>query len=308
MRRSDIRTGFTLIELLVVIAIIAVLIGLLLPAVQKVREAAARLKCQNNLKQLGLALHNYESANNRFPTAGEYIVQTASGPAVVHNLHSVHTLILAHVEQDNIGKLFDLGRPYNDPVNQPASRNHISLFACPSNPLQPNTVDPQGYGYTSYSSTPYTNLDPSTGLINNAYLTPGALSGQTGPTVGTISDGLSNTVALAEDVGRDEAMNASRYVDPFDGQPRRFWRWAEPDNAMGVSKVINNNATPRGGPPACPWTVHDCGPNNEVFSFHGGGANVLLMDGGVRFLRDSLPAVQLRRAVARSDGEVVNLD
>src|SRR5262245_39097493 len=101
MRRLELtiprRTAFTLIELLVVIAIIAVLVGLLLPAVQKVREAAARLQCANNLKQMGLGLHNYESTHRRFPTSGE----GASGIGIAFfDLHSTYTYLLPYIEQE----------------------------------------------------------------------------------------------------------------------------------------------------------------------------------------------------------------
>ena len=92
----------------------------------------------------------------------------------------------------------------------------------------------------------------------------------------------------------------------FNPSGRRFWAWAEPDNAFNVDQLINNNATPRNGPTTCPWTVLNCGPNEEIFSFHTGGANVVMCDGSVRFLRDSTNGAGLR-ALLTADGGEVNL-
>ena len=140
MRRHRTR-GFTLIELLVVIAIISVLVGLLLPAVQKVREAASRLKCQNNLKQLGLALHNYEGAVGRYPPAYQtnpaangsaygvgYGDQYRNGPAG----WAWGMLLLPYLEQDNLFRQFTLNEPCWAPVNAAAARAKVAMFLCPS--------------------------------------------------------------------------------------------------------------------------------------------------------------------------------
>src|SRR5437773_1364296 len=119
------RSAFTLIELLVVIAIIGVLIGLLLPAVQKVREAASRIKCSNNLKQIGIALHNYESTNNRFPAAGVY-----PQAATANDAWSVHAHLLPYIEQANLYQQVDFTLAGN--VQDAVTRQRIAIYVCPS--------------------------------------------------------------------------------------------------------------------------------------------------------------------------------
>jgi prepilin-type N-terminal cleavage/methylation domain-containing protein/prepilin-type processing-associated H-X9-DG protein len=162
------RQAFTLIELLVVIAIIAVLIGLLLPAVQKVREAANRMSCTNNLKQLGLALHNFESTYGYFPTSGE-------GPNTTNQVSafdtvSTYTQLLPYIEQDNIYKQMNEVFRYNDsrfPSNQVAAKNKIKLLLCPSSALYRD--DPQFYGESDYMPVAYTDIVPAGDPLNSGF-------------------------------------------------------------------------------------------------------------------------------------------
>jgi prepilin-type processing-associated H-X9-DG protein len=138
-----------------------------------------------------------------------------------------------------------------------------------------------------------------------------------GATMTSISDGTSNSILAYEDTGRSERMYVSpraasfppnSYLDPVDNQGRRHWRWAEPDNTSGSSKPMNNNPNPMWGPATCPWEYHDCGPNNEWFSFHTGGANCVFADGSVRFIRDSIPLRTVYSLGTRDGGEVLTND
>ena len=158
-RRSP---GFTLVELLVVIAIIAVLIGLLLPAVQKVREAAKRAECSNNMRQLALACLNYESANKCFPIGGERLGATngtaAGGPLVDTYPYAVswHALILPYTEQTNLANLYNYNANWSDTINNAAIAVQVKIYNCPSTPLQPR-VD------TSMMEMPVTESGPDPG-------------------------------------------------------------------------------------------------------------------------------------------------
>ncbi len=331
MSRS-IRAAFTLIELLVVIAIIAILIGLLLPAVQKVRAAAARLQCGNNMKQIGIGLHTYESANNKLPPGGQGL--TESTPLTISwytngtqetpmpdpfvagykQAHSVFVHLLPYVEQDNIARQFDLNSPYNgSPGNIAASKNVVKLYLCPSDSLRNTAADTDGYGCADYGATLHSNINPTPGgspATGSVFLIPGAL-GSRRVGVLEISDGTSNTIAVAEDVGRNERME-SLYPDPVlvaagaSPSMRKHWRWAEADNAFGVSYPPNYHQSV--STPTCfkPWTIMNCGANDEMFSFHSGGSNVVFADGHVSYLRDSVSPQVLRALVSRAGGETLS--
>jgi prepilin-type N-terminal cleavage/methylation domain-containing protein/prepilin-type processing-associated H-X9-DG protein len=354
--RARHRGGFTLIELLVVIAIIAILIGLLLPAVQKVREAASRSQCQNNLKQMGLACANYESTYGLLPPGGEGSKPDLSGTAFSNDLvggahppagtlmHSLFTYMLPYIEQENIYKQIDLNEYYNAPsASSPnhvsAFKNVIKTFICPSYPFE--SKDSQGYGYVDYGATVYTDIvvyagqggtTRAVGMRDNPLARQrGALDNMSPALIG-LTDGTSNTILIAEDAARREnyVTNPS-YMDPavvlgtaVDGTSfttRRFWRWAEQDSGFGVSgdptlntttpnfKIVNNNNTSAGtdGPSTCNWkTTNNCGPNDEIFSFHTGGANVVFGDGHVQFLKDSASSVVVASLVSRGGGETVD--
>ena len=204
------RRGFTLIELLVVIAIIAILIGLLLPAVQKVREAAARMKCQNNLKQIGLALHNYEGAMGKLPPL---YPGTAPGSSAFNYKYtwSVLAQLNPFLEQTAIYNSMDLTQPMYDAANQITSQNRfavvqkVSIFLCPSDRGVPVS---SAYGVTDMGPTNYV-ANHGSGVSGGGYGSPvasdGLFSAVTGFKLTDITDGTSNTVAMSESILGDGA-------------------------------------------------------------------------------------------------------
>jgi prepilin-type N-terminal cleavage/methylation domain-containing protein len=325
------RPAFTLVELLVVIAIIGILIGLLLPAVQAAREAARRTSCFNNLKQMGLGILNYESAHNELPSGGEGTDRSNGAPRTTFDLQSTFTQILPYLEAGTVAAMYDMNYAYNDkraPGNQVAAKTQIPIFLCPSNPTI--EMDPHGYGQTNFMTTVYTDIDPTTGVRNKAVAElrmDGALAlGHV--RMAMVSDGTSQTIAIAEDVGKNyETLlpyTKGNYADPViaagnhAGEPtpsgnRAINRWAEPDTGNGVSGppnavagslkgVVNNNATPDGGPGDCPWSTNNCGPNDEIFSYHPGLAQAVFVDGSAHTIGQDIDPRVMRKLVTRAEG------
>ena len=325
------RTAFTLVELLVVIAIIGILIGMLLPAVQAVREAARRTTCSNNMRQIGLALFNYESAFEQFPSAGQ-AKRGGTGPNAGQNVFfsdrgviesfgnaapSVQTYILPYVEQGNVYDLFNINYRYDidpslpeAPTNQQAAKTGLAIFVCPSTG-RGQLQDAEGYVYTDYSAPvtvrPGLSGDPSQPRFKCV------LNGDSERRISSVTDGTSNTIAMAEDAGRVDVDSGGFMIikvetmDDGTDADRRSWAWADPDNAFNVDELVNNNQTPIGGPTGCPWSVVNCGPNEETFSFHPAGANVAFADGSVQFLRETIDAPTFAALMSKDGGEVNTL-
>ena len=354
------RRGFTLIELLVVIAIIAVLIALLLPAVQAAREAARRTQCVNNLKQLGLAMHNYESGTGSFPPGGESTnftgfsgtLSPTSGPGTQYVDGDFSTLarLLPFMEGGALNNAlnYSIGYWEGSGSNYTGASAAVASFICPS-AARANTArdatDPsdtlsmargQGYGYGDYGPTIYTDIDPN-GLQQAAttypatpYRNKGSRSNgmlKLGKTaIAEVTDGLSNTIAIGEDAGRDEyflspyteisAGGDLRGAGPYSTSvARRYWRWVEPDAAFGVSGQPNNpyrpmkETVPYGPDPGALGSQgNNAGANDELFSFHPGGINCLFGDGSVKFIKNTVNVVTLRGLVTPNGGEVLSAD
>ncbi|MGO9601414.1 MAG: DUF1559 domain-containing protein [Isosphaeraceae bacterium] len=337
MRR---RRGFTLIELLVVIAIISVLIALLLPAVQSAREAARRIQCTNNLKQLGIALHNYHSAVGSFPVG--YISPQASAPLISfpdHYAWSVLAQMSAYVEQTSLYNAINFNFPvrtapgYPDfgvppfsifPVNTTAVSIIVSLYLCPSDSAQAP--------------------DPTSGPTNYVFCTGDGLTGPNGPgdptlangvfilgppqTMASITDGSSSTVACSEQLlgvlgpatatvmpsDPRRALSQDANTTPDDAGCAAPVGW-ELDKGVGWweggmrSTLYNHYLTPNS-------RNYDCmGPQNPLRpawkaarSNHPGGVNALFCDGHVAFVKESVNLATWRGLSTRNGGEVISAD
>jgi type II secretory pathway pseudopilin PulG len=258
-----------LIELLVVIAIIAILVALLLPAVQQVREAARKSQCQDHLHNIGIAIHNYESTYKRFPSSGESTDERATGSASNPFRKffpiSTFTAILPQVEQKPVYDAMNLNLHYSAAPNQAAAQVQIDLYLCPTSTQE---VDSLGYGVTDYMPIAYVDLDPVTGMRNGSG--GGSLNADRAGALGFArpmshtTDGVSNTILVVEDgmkpsqiggkydqatgggnwlypaqsgFGLDNSQMASNQAIPcaYGGTFGVPNRWADPDNGSGVS-------------------------------------------------------------------------
>jgi prepilin-type N-terminal cleavage/methylation domain-containing protein/prepilin-type processing-associated H-X9-DG protein len=315
------RKAFTLIELLVVIAIIAILIGPLLPAVQKVREAAARIQSQNNLKQIGLAVHNFLGTHNSFPLAN-YYPQTrnpdGSWTSVDPNFHVISSgwaIILPYLEQDNLARRYDPKlHPFDTTVvrdgwtNKMVSDTPLKTYVAPADP--PPAAPPYP-GWSSYYwcagnrrflgiGQPGTGADgftPSDGVI---------IPGKEGVrvTFASITDGTSNTLLAGE---AHHTLKGYTYTSgPFAGQPRTgdtTWNYGH------VYFSYSYTNTPMNTHQVATWPYDPARIGEDgKYSFrsaHSGGVNFVFADGSVKFLRQSISMATYQALGSRAGGEVV---
>jgi prepilin-type N-terminal cleavage/methylation domain-containing protein/prepilin-type processing-associated H-X9-DG protein len=325
MARSCRRAAFTLVELLVVISIIAVLMSLLLPAVQKVREAAARTKCQNNLKQIGLATLNYESACGKLPPAcytpeddPAFDVEVAELPAG-QAARSVHTILLPYIEQQNLYNLFDNGDWWESNQNRQAVKYPVAIYLCPSTASGDRTrsFTPSGglFGFFGTIVGYVTDYTPSMRIRDNLAGNPTLLraipSGYQGmlePNIQTtmlqVIDGTSNTVMFVESAGNPDEYLMGR---PSGAQVAAPGLWADHRNPLVFDGCNPNNP---GAPPAsisatARTMAMNCTNNGEIYSFHTGGANFAYGDGSVRFVPARVSIGIMAALITRNGGEVL---
>jgi prepilin-type N-terminal cleavage/methylation domain-containing protein/prepilin-type processing-associated H-X9-DG protein len=333
MRR---RLGFTLIELLVVIAIIAILIGLLLPAVQKIREAANRMKCSNNLKQIGLAMHNYESAYQNFPPAAGPLPTLPTGfPTSGTQRPSTQALILSFLEQANKYNQFNFDYDVHlAAINQPARTQDVPVYLCPSDPSKAQFVTTDGpMGRCNYfvsigRTANSFDQDGSVGGVvwqeftstqfNTLKNNPGTVR------IADITDGTSNTAMFSEIKRGNNTTGGARTV-PWDlqnvGTFTDYLTYPTNCNTTNAGVRYAGLQYHRAFIGTSRYT-HAVPPNHKngdcydssadraflaARSWHAGGVNLLLCDGSVRFVRDSIDLLTWQLMGSRADGQVFSM-
>jgi prepilin-type N-terminal cleavage/methylation domain-containing protein len=296
------RNAFTLIELLVVIAIIAVLMGLLLPAVQKVREAAARAKCTNNLKQIGIALQSYHDALGVFPPG--YQTQVAADNSDLGPGWGWGAFLLDYLEQGNLRRSINFNLQVGDPANTAPRLTTVSGYVCPSEPLIGTfaVVDANGNPLTTVARGSYVAMNGVLGVSSDAFDNNGAFLRNETMRIADIRDGLSNTLFVGE---RCTTMSSTTWtgavtngVVPAQRYPAVADQLANAESAAAL--VLSHGS-------------RDHLPNNPLVfdadataSFHTMGVNFLYGDGSVHMIGSGIDGILYEAILTRAGGEPVS--
>jgi len=325
-RNHQMRAGFTLVELLVVIAIIGVLVALLLPAVQAAREAARRSQCSNNMRQLGIACHNFHDVYGVTPPS-----RTASGGFPKLNVpanayQGCLVWILPFLEQSNINNIYNTQLHFGHPNNQTAIRTQVNVFNCPSTPRK-NRVAPtfthNGFTVANAACTDYsvcrhvsgdlvssfpqqvdpydTTVDIPAGRLGNHW---GPFSYNSGSNTremrwASVTDGLSNTFFYIEDAGRGDGYRANFRISSV-GATVPCGAWADECGEWGFQGCTPPNDTRPG------LQAVNCTNNGEAYGFHPAGCMAGMCDGSVRHVSKTVSVRTFARLITAQAGETAD--
>jgi prepilin-type N-terminal cleavage/methylation domain-containing protein/prepilin-type processing-associated H-X9-DG protein len=299
------RSAFTLVELLVVIAIIGMLVALLLPAIQSAREAARRAHCMNNLREIGLALHQHHDAYGKFPPGWVQAPFTVPQGKIIQGGHGFGPFLLPFIEEQALADIYRWDKRAQGPENQPVASTQLRILQCPS--AEPDrwvtaVEDSKNYSYGGRGACgDYTGVrDIDTrlaelGLVDEAANYQGALTENYLTRLADITDGASQTILVTECAGRPELWRAGQAVAEIYA-PGGAW--------VSGTLTLGQGSTADGATKPGPCAIN-CTNDREVYSFHPAGANAVFADGSLHFLKDDIDIRIFARLVTRAGEEVV---
>jgi prepilin-type N-terminal cleavage/methylation domain-containing protein len=314
--------GFTLVELLVVIAIIAVLIGLLLPAVQSAREAARRSSCTNNQKQMGLAMHNYMSTFDKLPASRPVDKQPTPGKM------SWAVVVLDYLEEGNLARLYDKTQAWDSPANVTAGQTVIPAFICPSAPAAPRrpagsdapaaivgrSMGPSDYltmhnNRRRFWSANGLTVPPNDlpGALRNSTISNGVVTSTGERRIGEISDGLSKTILFLENAARPNFFLLGRDQGGLLPRPEGYG-WTDPDGGAGSMDGTDRVTGAVNGGSGTGTCIMTCNNDSEPYGFHPGGITVCMADGAVRFITQDVSAATFAALLTSNAGDLPGND